>query len=63
MHAFIVEFIALWNLLHITIKVDIQNIQMMGDLKLVIDQARKKNATKDIIFAPIMREIKATFQI
>jgi hypothetical protein len=33
----IVEFIALWNLLHITIKVDIQNIQMMGDLKLVID--------------------------
>jgi len=36
---------------------------MMGDLKLVIDQARKKNATKYIIFAPIMREIKATFQI
>jgi hypothetical protein len=51
----------LYTFLHITIKVLIQNLETMGDLKLVIDQAGEKNATKDIILAPIMREIKVTF--
>jgi hypothetical protein len=56
-----VEFIMLWNLLQIKIKVDIKNLQMMGDLKVVIDLERKNNATQDIILASIMRDIKVSF--
>ena len=53
----------LWNLLQIKIKVDIKNLQMMGDLKVVIDLERKNNATQDIILASIMRDIKVSFKI
>jgi len=56
-----VEFIVLCNLLQIKIKVDIKNLQMMVDLKLVIDLERKNNATQDIILASIMRDIKVSF--
>jgi hypothetical protein len=56
-----VEFIVLCNLLQIKIKVDLKNLQMMVDLKLVIDLERKNNATQDIILASIMRDIKVSF--
>ena len=56
-----VEIIMLWNLIQIKIKVDIKNLQMMGDLKVVIDLETKNNATQDIILASIMRDIKVSF--
>jgi hypothetical protein len=56
-----VEIIMLWNLLQIKIKVDIKNLQMMGDLKVVIALETKNNATQDIILASIMRDIKVSF--
>jgi ribonuclease HI len=55
------EFIALWTLLETTKKKDIRKLQVMGDSKLVIDWARQKNSSQDIILATIMRDIKLAF--
>jgi ribonuclease HI len=58
----ITEFIALWTLLEAANKKDLQKLQVMGDSKLVIDCARKKNSTQDIRLFLIMKDIKSNFQ-
>jgi ribonuclease HI len=56
------EFIALWTLLETAIKKDVKKLQIMGHSKLVIDWARQKISAQDVKLAPLLRDIKLSFQ-
>jgi len=57
-----VELTALWTLMETAKKKDLRKLQVLGDLKLVIDWAQGKIDIQNTSLAPVMGDIHLTFQ-